>query len=97
MSYAVGRHVNLRLAWAELEQVLFPPEGQNKQDVMQNSKITISVSSRFGPLFGVGRLELEREQQRIERARTRLDELEARRRAAESELQRLRDLLDESR
>ncbi len=97
MTYAVGKHVNLHLAWAELEQTLFAPEGQNKQDVMQNSKITIAVSSRFGPLLGAGRLELEREQQCIERARTRLDELEARRRAAESELQRLRDLLDEPR
>jgi len=97
MSYAVGKHVNLHLAWAELEQTVFAPENQNRQDVMQNSKITIAISSRFGPLFGAGRLELEREQQRIERARTRLDELEARRRAAESELQRLRDLLDESR
>lgn len=97
MTYAVGKHVNLHLAWAELEQTVFAPENQNKQDVMQNSKITIAVSSRFGPLFGVGRLELEREQQRIERARTRLEELEARRRAAESELQRLRDLLDEPR
>lgn len=97
MTYAVGKHVDLHLAWAELEQTVFPPEGQNRQDVMQNSKITIAVSSRFGPLLGAGRLELEREQQRIERARTRLDELEARRRAAESELQRLRDLLDEPR
>ena len=97
MTYAVGKHVNLHLAWAELEQTVFPPENQNRQDVMQNSKITIAVSSRFGPLLGAGRLELEREQQRIERARTRLEELEARRRAAESELQRLRDLLDEPR
>ena len=97
MTYAVGKHVNLHLAWAEFEQTLFPPEGQNKQDVMQNSKITIAISSRFGPLLGAGHLELEREQQRIERARTRLDELEARRRAAEAELQRLRDLLDEPR
>ncbi|MCK5131234.1 MAG: hypothetical protein KAR40_03680 [Candidatus Sabulitectum sp.] len=97
MTYAAGKHVNLHLAWAELEQIVFAPENQNKQDVMQNSKITIAVSSRFGPLFGAGRLELEREQQRIERARTRLEELEARRRAAESELQRLRDLLDEPR
>ncbi len=97
VTYSVGKHVDLHLAWAELEQTVFAPEGQNKQDVMQNSKITIAVSSRFGPLLGAGRLELEREQQRIERARTRLDELEARRRAAESELQRLRDLLDESR
>ncbi len=55
------------------------------------------MSSRFGPLFGASRLELEREQQRIERARQRLEELEARRRSAESELQRLRDLLDERR
>lgn len=97
MAYAVGKHVNLHLAWAELEQMVFAPEGQNKQDVMQNSKVTVAVSAGFGPLLGAGRLELEREQQRIERARTRLDELEARRRAAESELQRLRDLLDEPR
>ncbi len=97
MTYAVGKHVNLHLAWAELEQMVFAPENQSKQDIMQNSKVTIAVSSRFGPLLGASRLELEREQQRIERARTRLDELEARRRAAESELQRLRDLLDEPR
>ncbi|MCK5787164.1 MAG: hypothetical protein KAH54_11500 [Candidatus Sabulitectum sp.] len=97
MNYSVGKHVELHLAWAELEQTVFAPEGQNKRDVMQNSKITIAVSSRFGPLFGAGSRDLEREQQRIERARTRLDELEARRRAAESELQRLRDLLDEPR
>lgn len=96
MDYSVAKSVDLHLAWGELEQTLFPAEGQNKQDIMQNSKITIAISSRFGPILGAGRLELEREQQRIERARTRLDELEARRRAAESELQRLRDLLDES-
>lgn len=96
MDYSVAKNVDLHLAWGELEQTLFPPEGQNKQDIMQNSKITIAISSRFGPILGAGRLELEREQQRIERARTRLEELEARRRAAESELQRLRDLLDES-
>ena len=97
LDYSVSRHVDLHLAWAELEQTLFPAEGQNRQDIQQNSKVTVSVSTRFGPLFGAGRLELEREQQRIERARQRLDELEARRRAAESELQRLRDLLDERR
>jgi|GEM_PF-254368 len=97
LDYALGKHVDLHLAWAELEMTLFPPEGQNRQDVMQNSKVTVAVSSRFGPLFGAGRLELEREQQRIERARQRLEELEARRRSAESELQRLRDLLDERR
>lgn len=97
LDYAVNRHFNLKLAWAEFEQTLFPPEGQNKQDIMQNSKVTIGVSARFGPIFGASQYELEREQQRIERARQRLDELEARRRAAESELQRLRDLLDERR
>lgn len=97
MDYSVSRHVDLHLAWAEMEQTLFAAEGQNRQDVQQNSKVTVAVSTRFGPLFGAGRLELEREQQRIERARQRLDELEARRRAAESELQRLRDLLDERR
>ncbi len=96
MDYSVAKNVDLHLAWGELEQTVFAPEGQNKQDIMQNSKITIAISSRFGPILGAGHLELEREQQRIERARTRLDELEARRRAAESELQRLRDLLDES-
>jgi hypothetical protein len=97
LDYSVGKYVDLHLAWAEFEMTLFPPENQNKQDIMQNSKVTIAVSSRFGPLFGAGRLELEREQQRIGRARQRLEELEARRRAAESELQRLRDLLDERR
>ena len=97
VTYTVGKHVDLHLAWAEIEQMIFPPENQDKRDIMQNSKITVAVSSRFGPLLGAGRLELEREQQRIERARTRLDELEARRRSAESELQRLRDLLDERR
>ncbi len=96
IDYSVAKNVDLHLAWGELEQTIFPPEGQDKQDLMQNSKITIAISSRFGPILGAGRLELEREQQRIERARTRLDELEARRRAAESELQNLRDLLDES-
>jgi len=97
MDYAVNRHINIRLAWAELEQTIFPPEGQNKQDVMQNSKVTIGVSARIGPIFGASHYELEREQQRIERARQRLEELEARRRAAEAQLQRLRDLLDERR
>ena len=97
MDYSVSRHVDLHLAWAEMEQTLFAAEGQNRQDVQQNSKVTVAVSTRFGPLFGAGRMELEREQQRIERARQRLDELEARRRSAESELQRLRDLLDERR
>ncbi len=97
MNYAVAKHVDLHLAWGELEQTVFASENQNKQDVMQNSKVTVAISSQFGPLLGAGRLELEREQQRIERARTRLDELEARRRSAESELQRLRDLLDENR
>jgi hypothetical protein len=97
MDYRVSRYVNLHLAWGEVEMTTFPPEGQNRQDIMQNSKVTVAVSSRFGPIFGARRLELEREQQRIERARQRLDELEARRRSAESELQRLRDLLDERR
>lgn len=97
MDYAVSRHINLHIAWGEMEMTLLPPEGQNFQDIQQNSKVTIAMSSRFGPIFGASRLELEREQQRIERARQRLEELEARRRSAESELQRLRDLLDERR
>lgn len=97
MDYRVNRYVNLHLAWGEAEMTLLPPEDQNRRDIMQNSKVTVAISSRFGPLFGARRLELEREQQRIERARQRLDELESRRRAAESELQRLRDLLDERR
>ena len=82
------------MAWAEFEQTIFPPSGQNKADIMQNSKVTFGIQSRFGPIFGAGQIALERERQRIERARDRLEELEARRRAAESELQRLRDLLE---
>ncbi|MFO7626551.1 MAG: hypothetical protein R6V62_04770 [Candidatus Fermentibacteraceae bacterium] len=96
LSYDVNRYVTLNLAAAEFEMALFPPEGQNFQDPCQNPKFTIAVTSRIGPLVGGGS-ELEREQQRIARARARLEELEARRRAAEAELQRLRDLLDESR
>lgn len=97
LDYAVNNNLELHLAWAELEQMIFAADGQNKQDVQQNSKVTIAVSTTFGPLWGASRLELEREQQRIERARQRLEELEARRRSAESELQRLRDLLDDRR
>ncbi len=82
------------MAWAELEQTIFPAESQNKTDIMQNSKVTFGIQSRFGPIFGAGQIALEREHQRIERARDRLEELEERRRAAESELQRLRDLLE---
>jgi hypothetical protein len=94
-SYELGPHFTVQLAWAEFEQTLFAPEGQNKADVMQNSKFSLSLQSTIGPLIGAGRLELERERTRIERARERLQELEARRRAAEDELQRLRDLLEE--
>jgi len=96
LSYDINRYVTLNLAAAEFEMAMFPPEGQDFQDPCQNPKFTIAVSSRIGPLVGGGS-ELEREQQRIARARARLEELEARRRAAEAELQRLRDLLDESR
>lgn len=97
LSYDVSRYITLHLAAAEVEMALFPPEGQNRQDPCQNAKVTVAVTTRFGPLFGARRLELEREQQRIARARARLNELEARRRAAEAELQRLRDYLDERR
>lgn len=97
LEYSINRHIDLRFALAEIEQTVFAPEQQNRQDIMQNSKFTVGVSSRLGPLFGAGRYDLEREQQRIERARQRLEELEARRRAAEAQLQRLRDLLDERR
>ncbi|PIE51181.1 hypothetical protein CSA37_13005 [Candidatus Fermentibacteria bacterium] len=95
--YHINRNISVHLAWAEMEQLLAPTEGQNLQDVQQNTKVTIALSSRFGPIVGTGQMELEREQQRIERARRRLAELEARRRAAEAELQRLRDLLNERR
>ena len=95
LSYRINRTITLNLAAAEFEMALFPPEGHNRRDPCQNSKFTIAVSGTLGPLFGARRLELEREQQRIARARARLGELEARRRAAEAELQRLRDLLDE--
>jgi hypothetical protein len=95
LSYRINRNLTLNLAAAEFEMALFPPEGQNRRDPCQNAKFTIAVSGTLGPLFGARRLELEREQQRIARARARLGELEARRRAAEAELQRLRDLLDE--
>lgn len=96
-TYELSRHFTMQIAWAEFEQTVFPAENQNKTDVMQNSKFTIGVRSIFGPLIGAGRLELEQEQQRIQRSRERLAELEARRRAAEAELQRLRDLLEERR
>lgn len=94
VSYKINSFITLEMAWAELEQTIFPPEGQNKTDIMQNSKISFGLRTRIGPVFGADRIALEREQQRIERARDRLQELEARRRAAESELQRLRDLLE---
>jgi len=94
VSYKINSYITLEMAWAELEQTIFPPEGQNKTDIMQNSKISFGLRTRIGPVFGADRTALEREQQRIERARDRLQELEARRRAAESELQRLRDLLE---
>ncbi len=94
VSYKINNYVTFEIAWAELEQAIFPPENQNRTDIMQNSKVSFGLRSRIGPLFGADRIALEREQQRIERARDRLQELEARRRAAESELQRLRDLLE---
>ncbi len=94
VSYKINSFITLEMAWAEFEQTIFPAKGQNKTDVMQNSKVSFGVRSRIGPVFGADRIALEREQQRIERARNRLQELEARRRAAESELQRLRDLLE---
>jgi hypothetical protein len=94
VSYEVNDFVTLQMAWAELEQTIFPPEGQNQTDIMQNSKVTFGIRSTIGPIFGAQQLALERERQRIERARERLNELEARRRAAEAELQRLRDLLE---
>lgn len=94
VSYEINRYLTLQMAWAELEQTLFPPANQNRSDIMQNSKVSIGIRSTFGPIFGARQLALEREQQRIERARERLEELEARRRAAEAELQRLRDLLE---
>ncbi len=97
LSYDVNRHFSLNLAVAELEMALFPPDGHDARDPAQNAKFSLAVTSDIGPLFGGSRSELERERQRIARARARLDELETRRRAAEAELQRLRDLLDESR
>ncbi len=97
VAYEVNRYVTINLAAAEVEMALFPPEGQNAQDPCQNAKFSLALTSRIGPLLGAQGLELEREQQRIARARARLEELEARRRAAEAELQSLRDLLDESR
>lgn len=93
-SYEINEYVTVQMAWAEFEQTIFPPDGQNKMDIMQNSKVSIGIQSTIGPIFGARQIALEREQQRIERARERLEELEARRRAAESELQRLRDLLE---
>lgn len=95
-SYELSQHVTIQMAWAEFEQTMFPSaEGQDKADVMQHSKFSLSLQSTIGPIIGAGRLELERERTRIQRARERLQELEARRRAAEEELQRLRDLLEE--
>jgi len=93
-SYRLNDYITLQMAWAEFEQTIFPPENQNKTDIMQNSKVSIGIQSTIGPIWGARQLALEREQQRIERARQRLEELEARRRAAEAELQRLRDLLE---
>jgi len=94
-SYQVGRHFTIQLAWDELEQAVFPPANQDKADIMQNSKFSLSLRSTFGPIISARRMELQRERERIQRARERLQELEARRRAAEEELQRLRDLLEE--
>jgi len=94
-SYDVSNHFTIMAAWAEFEQTIAPPDLQDQWDVMQNSKFTLAVESRFGPLVGARRLELERERESIQRARERLQELESRRRAAEEELQRLRDLLEE--
>jgi len=93
-TYEINDYITLQMAWAEIEQTIFPAEGQNKMDIQQNSKVAIGIQSTIGPIFGARQMELEREQQRIERARGRLEELEARRRAAEAELQRLRDLLE---
>ncbi|MCK4806532.1 MAG: hypothetical protein KAT09_02745 [Candidatus Aegiribacteria sp.] len=93
-SYDVNDFITLQMAWAEFEQTIFPAEGQDKTDIMQNSKVSIGIQSRIGPILGTGQIALERERLRIERARDRLEELEARRRAAEAELQRLRDLLE---
>lgn len=93
-SYDINDFLTLEMAWAEFEQAVFPAINQDRTDIMQNSKISFGLSSRIGPIFGAGRLAMEREQQRIERARARLQELEERRRAAEAELQRLRDLLE---
>ncbi len=97
ISYDVNKYFSLNLAIAELEMAMFPPDGRDPGDPAQNAKFSLAVTSNIGPLFGGPRNELEREQQRIARARARLEELESRRRAAEAELQRLRDLLDESR
>lgn len=94
VSYDINSFLTLEMAWSEFEQTLFPATTQDRTDVMQNSKVSFGLGSRIGPIFGAGRLALEREQQRIERARARLQELEERRRAAEAELQRLRDLLE---
>lgn len=93
-SYRLSPLFTVQMAWAEFEQAVFPPDNQSGIDVMQNSKFSLSLESRFGPIIGARRMELEREQARIERARQRLEELEARRRAAEAELQRLRELLE---
>lgn len=93
-SYDITDYITLHMVWAEFEQTIFPAEGQDKTDIMQNSKVTIGIQSRIGPMFGAEQIALERERLRIERARDRLEELEARRSAAEAELQRLRDLLE---
>ncbi|MBN1435198.1 YjbH domain-containing protein [Candidatus Fermentibacterales bacterium] len=94
LRYEVSPLFTVEIAWAEFEKTLFPAETHNPADIMQNSKFSFGLYSRFGPLFGARRLELEREQQRIQRARARLRELEERRRAAEEELQRLMELLE---
>lgn len=93
-SYDVNDFITLQMVWAEFEQTIFPADGQDKTDIMQNSKVSVGIQSRIGPIFGAEQIALERERQRIERARDRLEELEARRSAAEAELQRLRDLLE---
>ncbi len=94
-AYRVSNLFTLNVTWAEFEMSMLPPENVDRMDVMQNSKLSLSLEARIGPLLGAQRLELEREQMRIDRARQRLQELEDRRRAAESELQRLRELIEE--
>lgn len=94
-SYQISRMLSLSMTWAELEMAVLPPANVDRMDVMQNSKFSLSLEARIGPVFGAQRLELEREQMRIERSRQRLQELEDRRRAAEEELQRLRELIEQ--